>query len=400
VGERAEGRARTPGGEPDHRAELVDIARIAEAVRDLVGARAAAISRVVDESELEVVATIGTPSVDVPTGTRWTRARLDELLAEAEPHGRLYGTTRGAGSDLGLLITPIENADGELLGVLATEGDVDVAHPAPATCDLVEVYAGQARLALTYLYEHKLLAEQLRRDRALLEELRAVDQRRRDLVASITHDLKTPLTAIALNSELLESNGRSGARGEDPVAAIRRSTERLGSLVDDLLALARAEEGVAARPQDVDLVALVLQACQDSEPVANGRGIKFELDAPEELRVAVDADAVSRVFGNVVSNAVKFSLPEGEVRLRLRRTEDVVEFVCADDGIGIAHEDLGSVFDMFRRASDAQARGIPGSGFGMAISQRIVSRLGGTIEVHSEQGRGSTFTVRLPLGER
>jgi signal transduction histidine kinase len=114
----------------------------------------------------------------------------------------------------------------------------------------------------------------------------------------------------------------------------------------------------------------------------------------------VDADALARVLGNVVSNAVKFSQPGGQVRLHVRRTDDAVEFVCADDGIGIAEKDLASVFDMFRRASDPQARGIPGSGFGLAISQRIVSRLGGTIEVRSEQGHGSTFTVRLPLSQR
>jgi signal transduction histidine kinase len=560
VGGRAGGDVRTSGGAQDPSAQLADIARIAESVRGVVDARAAAISRVVDKDLLEVLAVAGAPSRDVGTGKLWSRSDLDELLAKsgrlAHPHATEQETVSYVDGPRGLLLAPLRTADGELLGVLATEGPVENAYPAPGKGELVALYAGQARLSLGHLIEHDRLADEVRllrageqvlhdasgqdepiglletvtaglagmvtadaawacldaatgaqpdsasypvavaelvgpdswdllrplaeecwgdgttltdesspllgrlaalagqhsalmaavgtgtlvhgavvvlrgagrptwsddereavrslgsrlgsvvrqlqarrRDRHLVDELRALDQRRRDLVVSITHDLKTPLTAIAINAELLGSDERP-ADGEDPVAAIRRSTERLASLVDDLLALARADEGALAGPEDVDLVSLVREACQYSEPVAQGRGISFHIDAPEELRLPVDADALARVFGNVVSNAVKFSQPGGQVRLQVRRTEDGVEFVCADDGIGIAEEDLASVFDMFRRASDPQARGIPGSGFGLAISQRIVSRLGGTIEVESKQGHGSTFTVRLPLSAR
>jgi signal transduction histidine kinase len=113
--------------------------------------------------------------------------------------------------------------------------------------------------------------------------------------------------------------------------------------------------------------------------------------------VPVDADAVARVYANVVSNAVKFSLPGGEVRVAVRRSGDAVELVCADDGIGISPEDQATVFDMSARSRDPQARGLAGSGVGLAISQRIVSRLGGSIDVESTQGVGSTFTVRIPV---
>jgi signal transduction histidine kinase len=236
-----------------------------------------------------------------------------------------------------------------------------------------------------------------RRDRDLLDELRELDQHRRDLVVSITHDLKTPLTAIALNTELLESDRWLGEAPSQPVAAIRRSAERLSSLVDDLLALARAEEGLldAARG-DKDLVAVLRDTCRHAEIEAQQRGVTLRLDVPAELPARVDAEALVRVFVNVVANAVKFSLPGGQVRVALRRLDDQVEFVCADDGIGIPEEDLSSVFDMFRRSNDPQARLVPGNGMGLAISERIVSRLGGTIEVESTQGEGSRFTVRVP----
>jgi signal transduction histidine kinase len=109
-------------------------------------------------------------------------------------------------------------------------------------------------------------------------------------------------------------------------------------------------------------------------------------------------DALARVFVNLVANAVKFSLPDGQVRLALRQVGDVVELTCADDGIGIPEEDQGTVFDMFSRSRDPLARGVPGNGMGLAISQRILARLGGSIEVKSVQGEGSTFIVRVPIG--
>ena len=158
-----------------------------------------------------------------------------------------------------------------------------------------------------------------RRDRHLVDELRELDQYRRDLVASITHDLKTPLTAIALNAELLESDRRLAEAGSHPVAAIRRSAERLSNLVDDLLALARAEEGsTAVRRTTSDLGrSCVRDACRHAEVEAQQRGVRFVLDLPESCGSPVDGDALARVYVNVVDNAVKFSLPDGEVRISL-----------------------------------------------------------------------------------
>jgi signal transduction histidine kinase len=234
-----------------------------------------------------------------------------------------------------------------------------------------------------------------RRDQETLEQLRRLDESRRDLVASITHDLKTPLTAIALNTELLESDGRLAEAGSHPVAAIRRSADRLSNLVDDLLAMARTEEGADA-PVEVDLVEMVRDACRQLETEATLRGVAFEVDTPEELRVSVDANAVARVLANLVSNAVKFSLPRGRVVLRLARRDEGIEFRCRDEGIGIPADRLATIFDIARRTPDARVEHIPGPGIGLAICARIVTRLGGHISAESTQGEGSTFTVRLP----
>jgi signal transduction histidine kinase len=546
-----------------------DVRRITGSVREVIGARAGMVSRVVDDEWLEIMAIVGDPSEGLVEGLRWRRADLESLLATAEQLGRLHLTKRRAVAyaeipqdepetrryldhHLGLLLAPLRGAGDELLGVLCTEGAVDIEHPAPGVCELVELYAEQARLALGALRDRVRMSERLRmshaehsvlhdairadnlhgllaaaterlgdvlsasavwacadlepgvhaeaasypsgvtdklgddvypllestivdslregraltdesepvlgrlagvagldrallapigdgtgsrgallvlrgadegawtaderdavfsvgrrlgpladqvrerrRDQETLAQLLLLDESRRDLVASITHDLKTPLTAIALNTELLESDLRLAEAGSHPVAAIRRSAERLSNLVDDLLAMARAEEGVGASTE-ADLVELVRDACAHAETEASLRRVTFEIETPETLMVQVDANALARVLANLVTNAVKFSLPRGRVQLQVARSEDGVEFRCTDEGIGIPADRLGMLFDIARRTPDSRTVDIPGSGIGLAICARIVDRLGGTIAVESEPGRGSTFTVRLP----
>lgn len=380
--------------------------RIAESVQKVVGALATIVSRVVDDDWLEVMIVTGDPSRGIVEGLRWARSDLESLLAGGESLGRLHATRhrsmpyvevpgdvpeteRYIDHHLGLLLAPLHAPDGELVGVLATEGPVDTIHPPAGTCELVEMYADQVRLALSALRHQDALTERL-------GELLRLDAYRRDLVASITHDLKTPLTAIALNTELLESDGRLAEAGSHPVAAIRRSADRLADLVDDLLAMARVEEGVDP-VAEVDLVAMLRDACDHAGTDARHREIGFDLDTPDELLGKVDQSALARVFVNVVANAVKFSRPGGLVGLRLSRTEDgQAELRCTDEGVGIPPERLATLFDVPRRAADARTADVPGSGIGLAICQRIVTRMGGRISVESIPGEGSTFTVRIP----
>jgi signal transduction histidine kinase len=561
----------SPTGSPTADAKI-DIRRqvqqIADRVREIAVADAVFVSAVADREMLEIVAVSGAdaPGRRDTVGRTWQREDLDRCLVDAEHHGRLRFTPHRSityfelpegehpmdiPGQHGTLFAPLRTDEGELLGVLSADGSVDPRSLGADACDLLEVYAGQARLVLHHLREQDRLVEQLRlaqaartvlhdaatkadvsallaslarsvadllnadgswvcaetepgshpdaasypaelgahlgsdictvvepvmaecwvgdhvmtdadteilamlashaghtrallaaigsgtevrgailvfrgvgdpewsaderstlrtlgrqlgevirvvcdgdRDRRMIVELRALDRYKRDLVVSVSHDLKTPLTSITLNTELLEAEERT-AEGAGQVAAIRRSAERLGRLVDDLMALARAEETPHAS-RDVDLVDLVHEACQHVEVEAQQREVGLQLDMPDSLPVAVDADAMRRVLIQIVSNAVKFSLPSGQVRLELRRVGDMVEFACSDDGIGIAASEQGTVFNMFGRSDDARARGVPGSGMGLAIAQRIVSRLGGTIDVVSVKDQGARFTVRVP----
>jgi signal transduction histidine kinase len=146
----------------------------------------------------------------------------------------------------------------------------------------------------------------------------------------------------------------------------------------------------------MDVVAMMREACDLVETEAALRGIAFELEAPDELWAPVDPTALARVLANVVSNAVKFSLPRGRVSLGVSRSETELEFRCTDEGIGIPSERLETIFDLSRRTPDSRTEDLPGSGIGLAICERIVTRLGGRITAESTPGQGSTFTVRLP----
>ena len=198
LGATAAGRARPAWGDarqPAHDQLVDDVARIAESVRDVVGARATLVSRAVGDEWLEVMTVVGEPSTGIVPGLRWRRSDLDRVLASAEQLGRLHATKRHAvtyaeiptgvreaelhlGHHLGLLIAPLLSPTGELLGVLATEGPVEIVHPAPGTCELVELYAGQARLALSALQDQELLTERLRKSYAaqrILDDVSVAD---------------------------------------------------------------------------------------------------------------------------------------------------------------------------------------------------------------------------------
>jgi len=133
-----------------------------------------------------------------------------------------------------------------------------------------------------------------------------------------------------------------------------------------------------------------------AEVDAQARGVTVTLEAPDPVPAVVDAEVLTRAYGNVVGNAVKYSPPGGEVRVRVVRDGDFVEMVCEDDGVGIPEDEQAAVFDIVRRSRD-RGNGVPGAGIGLAISHRIVTRLGGGIALSSSPGRGSTFTVRVPV---
>ncbi len=222
----------------------------------------------------------------------------------------------------------------------------------------------------------------------------------RRFTADASHELKTPLTVLKAGVEramtIPNVPSESLAALEESMEEINRMTE----LVDALLTLARADEGLVRLHQEaVDLRALILETEETGELLAEPAGIKVTAEAPvDPVIVPVDGSRIRQLVMNLLTNAVKYTPAGGRVRLWLERDDGRVRFGVSDTGIGIAPGDLPHIFDRFWRADSARTRTgeRPGVGLGLAICKWIAEAHGGTIEVQSRPGRGTTFSVTLP----
>jgi signal transduction histidine kinase len=231
-------------------------------------------------------------------------------------------------------------------------------------------------------------------ERRLVTQLQELDRFRGEMIATITHELKNPLTSIGGHVELLADDGVAPVS----VDAIARNVRRLQQLVEDLLLLSSIRDPQRPfEPAEVELSALVREVCDLLDVQASRRDLVIDIGGVDpDVWVVAERDELARMLTNVVSNAVKYTGDGGSVRLGLAAKDGLAVFTCADTGIGIAEEDLATLFDEFDRSSNPAAHAVPGTGLGLAIVRRIVDRHGGTIEVDSVLGRGSTFRVSLP----
>ena len=228
----------------------------------------------------------------------------------------------------------------------------------------------------------------------MLGRLETLFQMQQRLVADVSHELRTPLTTIQGNLDLLRRGAADdpAMRGE-ALHAIGAETERMRRLVNDLLLLAQADAGLKLILQPVELDTLLLDVYRQTNVMAGG--VALRLGAEDQAMVQGDADRLRQLLLNLVVNALKYTPAGGEVTLGMRRSDGWVQVSVSDTGVGIAPEDLAHIFDRFYRADPSRACS-GGFGLGLPIAQWIAQAHGGRIEVVSELGKGSTFTVWLP----
>jgi signal transduction histidine kinase len=225
-------------------------------------------------------------------------------------------------------------------------------------------------------------------------ELLEADRVREALVANVTHDLRTPLTAIRGAAENL-LDGIAGALSSDQreyAEIVRDHATRLTTTVNELLQAARLQGGhVELKPETLDARAIVEEVASGLLPIARERRVELEVRGAE-ARVAADRDKLRRAVENLLSNAVKFSDDGGRVTVEVIPARDSIEVAVRDTGQGIPPEELPRLFERFYRGSTLK----PGTGLGLSIARNLVRLHGGDITVASEVGRGSEFRVRLP----
>lgn len=225
----------------------------------------------------------------------------------------------------------------------------------------------------------------------------------RRFTADASHELKTPLTVLRADIERAMSAGPRSTDGLVALEEALQETARMADLVESLLTLARADEGrFDLHREPVALGPLVIDVAETAQILGEEAGLKVSVTPLEEATVLGDALRLRQLFLNLVTNAVKYTSRGGRVDLSLVRRGDIVEFAVRDTGFGIAGADLPYVFDRFWRADRARSRTSErgGVGLGLAISQYIAHAHGGSITVASRLGRGSTFTVSIPLHDQ
>lgn len=229
------------------------------------------------------------------------------------------------------------------------------------------------------------------------EHLKALDTLKSRFFDNITHEFRTPLTLIQAPTEKLLADV-SDETTRHHLALVQRNAFRLRRLIDQLLALTRLEAGHAVvNPTPGDLGAFVGQLTAGFAALAEQRGLYFSYENSLTQSYAFDADKVEHVVHNLVGNALKFTNAGGQVTVTLRPTESGVRLIVTDTGIGIRPQKLPHVFDRFFQADDSPVRPYTGTGIGLALVRELLELMGGTVAVESEVGKGSVFTVELPL---
>ncbi|MGC9997946.1 MAG: ATP-binding protein [Terriglobia bacterium] len=232
-----------------------------------------------------------------------------------------------------------------------------------------------------------------------ITDLERLERVRKDFVANVSHELRTPLTAIRGYTEtLLEGALEDKDNNRKFLEIIKNHSVRLNSIASDLLALSELESGKASTEQARVAVRPALEAALRAvEDEARSRRVKLISGQMEDVEVLGDRVRMEQAFVNLLTNAVKFNRPEGEVRVEVLRTrDDEVSITIADNGIGIPSADLPRLFERFYRVDKARSREMGGTGLGLSIVKHIVDRMRGRITVESQLGKGSVFTVLLP----
>lgn len=228
-----------------------------------------------------------------------------------------------------------------------------------------------------------------------LERLEALFEAQRRFVADVSHELRTPLTAIRGNIDLIR---QTGVADEESLDAITGEVERMTRLVQDLLLLARAESGVLPLGQEeVELDTIMLEVFQQAKVLAP-EGVEVRIGREDQVRVRGDADRLKQVLLNLVANAIEHTAPGGWVRLDLACADGEARLSVTDTGPGIPEEELTQIFERFYRHDRSRSRKRDGGiGLGLSIAYWIARAHGGRIDVESTVGKGSTFTLVLPL---
>ncbi len=232
----------------------------------------------------------------------------------------------------------------------------------------------------------------------MIERLERAFAQQRRFVADASHELRTPVAVIRSMTDLAVAQPSSAEDNLLVLREVNAESERLGHLINDLLALARADEQqikLDFEPVRIDLLAA--DVVESMEPLASERHLTLRTENLKAATVMGDAARLIQIIISLVDNALIYTNAGGSVTLSVKVSDNLAHLIVRDTGIGIAQKDIGHIFERFYRADPARSKAVGGSGLGLAIADWLVRAQNGSISVESMPGRGSTFTVTLPL---
>lgn len=228
-------------------------------------------------------------------------------------------------------------------------------------------------------------------------ESHRLEEVRRDFIANISHELKTPIGAVSLLAEALQAASDDPDQVRRFAKRLTKESERLARITREIIELSRLQAADAlAQPELVSIDEVVAQAIDQDRVQADAANVTIASRGDSDARVYGDESLLVVALHNLISNAVQYSPTGSRVGIGVSHADGIVEIAVTDQGVGISEDDLSRVFERFYRIDDARSRHTGGTGLGLSIVKHVVQNHGGDIRVWSQPGRGSTFTIRLP----
>ena len=262
---------------------------------------------------------------------------------------------------------------------------------------------GQGKLDTTIEVKSKDELESLARDlNKMSSQLKEIDQMKSDFLASVTHELKSPLTSLIMYIDLFWEGaaGELNEKAKKFLKIMGRNSNRLSRFIDDLLDMAKIERGkMEIKKEPLEILIIASETVELMKPQADGKNIEMAMDIPDNLPlVLIDGDRTRQIITNLLSNSIKFTPEKGKISVKIQDEKEHLQVSISDTGIGIPPDKIRKIFDKFEQVKEVRERvkGPKGTGLGLAIVKSLVEAQGGKIRVESEVGKGSTFYFTLP----
>lgn len=319
------------------------------------------------------------------------RVVIDDV--ESEASFAPYRTIARAAGFRSVISSPLIGADGTRVGVISSHFPI-VHRPRAQELGRLDLYLRQA----SDFIERCKLDETLRQSE---EALREADRRKDEFLAVLAHELRNPLAPIRYALATAKKSAQSGAQRRRAEEVVERQVAHMSRLLDDLLDISRITRGMLElKKSHVELHQVIAAAVETARPLIDSKHHRLSLDLPQHtVRLEADAVRVAQVFANLLINAAKYTDPGGHIELRATQQPHQVSVTVRDNGIGIPSELMPRLFTLFSQVHATTGRMQDGLGVGLSLVRGLVALHGGTVEARSEgAGRGSEFTVHLPLG--